>query len=122
MQHNVTENPKFGHCASSSLNRSHASSIPSSSPCLKLSTCLLKYWTLLIGKNFERNFFTSSSQFPFASMDANVYHLRASSSRENGKRFHLNQAAGTPSCCTVLHIIVNHPITTVSSSILYAPE
>src|SRR6185312_6502540 len=64
----------------------------------------------LNGKNRSQNFFIKSSQFPFTSKDASANHLLASSASENGKRFHLNQASRTPSCCAVLYSIVNHLI------------
>jgi hypothetical protein len=75
-------NPILGPCSTSSLNLFHAWSIPSSSPYLKLITCILICWILLIGKHLAQNFFINWSQFPSTSKDANEYHFIASSSSE----------------------------------------
>jgi hypothetical protein len=53
--------PSFGPCSINPLNLSQAWSIPSSSPCMKLITCLLRCWTLLIGKTSRK---TSLSTCP----------------------------------------------------------
>jgi hypothetical protein len=75
-------NPSLGPCWTSSLNLFHAWFIPSSSPCLKLITCVLICWILLIWKNLAQNFFINWSQFPSTSKDANEYHFIASSASE----------------------------------------
>jgi hypothetical protein len=64
-------NLSLGPCSTSSLNWFHAWSIPSYSPFLKLITCILICWILLIGKNLAQNFFINWSQFPSTSKDAN---------------------------------------------------
>jgi hypothetical protein len=46
----------LGPCSINLLNLLQAWSIPSSSLCVKLITCLLRCWILLIGKIFSQNF------------------------------------------------------------------
>jgi hypothetical protein len=53
----------LGPCSINWLNLFQVWSLPSSSPCVKVITCLLRCWTLLIGKNLSQNFFVNLFQF-----------------------------------------------------------
>jgi hypothetical protein len=72
------EKPSLGPYSVNSWNLFQAWSIPSSSPCMKVITCLLRYWTLLIGNNFSQNLFVNLFQLPSTSKDANENHVFAS--------------------------------------------
>jgi hypothetical protein len=76
------EKSSLGPCSINSLNLFQAWSIPSSYPYMKVITCLLRCWTLLIGKNFSQNFFVNLFQLPSTSKDANEYHVFASPASE----------------------------------------
>jgi hypothetical protein len=103
------EKSSLGPCSINSLNLLQDWSIPSSSLYVKVITCLLRCWTLLIRKNFSQNFFVNLFQLPSTSKDANEYHVfdspQVSRERDSIWTIHRELLLDVPCCIASWNVL-----------------